>query len=176
LFLIGGLLLLLHLRMPERLSAMFELGVAVMLLLLGALSIARAFRVGTRGPARHHEHSHVRHVHHGPRDHVHIASWTVAKRPLLVGLAHGTAGSGALTALVLANMPSLGSGLFYMICFGVGSSLGMALLAGIAGLPLRGLARKPKLQVGLNLLAGAISLGLGLIWGWPMWLRLTGTA
>ena len=42
----------------------------------------------------------------GAAPHVHVGRWTLARRPLLVGAVHGLAGSGALTALVLATLPS----------------------------------------------------------------------
>jgi hypothetical protein len=86
---------------------------------------------------------------------------------------HGLAGSGALTALALASMPTLGSGLVYMALFGLGSIAGMALLTGLAGLPLRALSQRRALTIALNAAAGAIALGLGVMWGWPLLLRLT---
>ena len=68
--------------------------------------------------------------------HVHIGAWTLARRPLLVGAVHGLAGSGALTALVLATLPSTAARLTYMALFGLGSTLGMAALSGLLGWPL----------------------------------------
>jgi hypothetical protein len=82
------------------------------------------------------------------------------------------AGSGALTALALANMPSLGPGLIYMLLFGLGSVAGMALVTGVVGWPLRRVAQDGRAQLALNALAGAVSLSLGLLWGWPLVWRL----
>ena len=45
-------------------------------------------------------------------------------RPLLVGAVHGLAGSGALTALVVATLPSTVTRLSYLALFGVGSIWG----------------------------------------------------
>jgi hypothetical protein len=160
---VGGLLLALRLRMPGRLADLFELGVAAMLLVLGVRSLARASR---HGPYQH--------AHSGPSDHVHVGPWSLARRPLMVGLVHGMAGSGALTALALANMPSLGSGLMYMLLFGIGSVIGMALVTGLAGWPLRRLAHAARVQAGLRAVAGAFSLALGVLWGWPLVWRLAG--
>ncbi|MCA2980086.1 MAG: hypothetical protein INH37_17560, partial [Myxococcaceae bacterium] len=100
-----------------------------------------------------------------PREHLHLCSWTFATRPLLVGLLHGLAGSGALTALVLAELPTTASRLGYIALFGAGSVLGMALLTGAAGVPLVRLARSPRLATGLLGVAGALSIIVGLCWG-----------
>jgi len=175
---VGGLLLMLRMQMSPRLADAFELAVATMLLLLGARSLRRAFRLGSAGAGSPtgHSHGHHRHVHAGPSDHLHVLSWTVARRPLLVGLVHGTAGSGALTALALASMPSLAAGLVYMLLFGTGSIAGMALLTGLAGLPLQRLAGRTRAQALLSACAGATSLVLGLVWGWPLVQRLVAGA
>jgi len=68
--------------------------------------------------------------------HVHVSRWTLARRPLLVGAVHGLAGSGALTALVMATIPSMGARLIYLVLFGVGSTFGMAALSGLMGWPI----------------------------------------
>ena len=49
---------------------------------------------------------------------------------------HGLAGSGALTALVLATLSSTTARITYMALFGLGSTLGMAALSGLLGWPL----------------------------------------
>jgi hypothetical protein len=171
---VGGVLLLMHLRMPGRVADLFELGVAAMLLVLGARSLRRALRLGRSGQHSLHTHHGEPHVHAGPAEHLHLGSWTMAKRPLMIGLVHGLAGSGALTALALASMPSLGSGLVYMLLFGAGSIVGMALLTGLAGWPLRQLAQRNYAQAALSGFAGVVSLVLGVLWGWPLIVRLSG--
>ncbi|HEX4353779.1 MAG TPA: hypothetical protein VHZ95_12710, partial [Polyangiales bacterium] len=162
-----------HLRLPGTIADLFELLVAMMLLVLGARSIVRAFAAGRGGADHAHHHGSKQHSHAGIDDHVHVAAWTLGRRPLLIGLMHGLAGSGALTALALASMPTLGSGLIYMVLFGLGSIAGMALLTGLADLPLRALSQRRSLTIALNAAAGTIALGLGVMWGWPLLLRLT---
>jgi hypothetical protein len=81
---------------------------------------------------------------------------------------HGLAGSGALTAIVASTYPSAAGGLVFIGLYGLGASAGMALLVGVAGVPL---ARAMRTRVGPQLLlgaAGAVSVVLGLVWGWPM--------
>ena len=91
---------------------------------------------GTRRARRtSHHHGHTVHVHEGAPAHIHIGTWTLARRPLLVGAVHGLAGSGALTALVLTTLPSTAARLTYMarvragIDAGDGGALGPARLA-----------------------------------------------
>lgn len=165
---VGGVLLLLRLELPERVENAFEVMIALMLVLLGVLSIVRALRLGRQGEHREHAHRHVHHVHAAPPEHVHVGAWSLAKRPLLIGLVHGLAGSGALVALAMANMPSLSSGLVYMLCFGVGSVMGMSLLTGLAGLPLRKLSANRRYQVVLGVLAGSLSISAACVFVWPI--------
>lgn len=182
LLVVGGILLALHLRMPGRVADMFELIVAAMLLVLGVRSIRRALRAisgavrdGASGAVSVHTHHGIVHTHAGPADHLHMGQLSVARRPLMIGLVHGLAGSGALTALALASMPSLGSGLVYMLLFGLGSIAGMALLTGLAGWPMRRFAHGLRAQAALSAIAGIVSLVLGVLWGWPLLFRLTGS-
>src|SRR5262249_50389378 len=103
---VGGVLLVLRAEMPASVSNLFELGVAVMLIGLGARAVYQAAKQGEDGPVHVHHHGRVVHTHHTGAPHIHIGAWTLARRPLLVGAVHGLAGSGALTALVLATLPS----------------------------------------------------------------------
>ena len=169
LFVIGSLLLMFRLHLSPHVADAFELSVATMLLALGWRSLRRAVRVGRRGEQAGHDHGH-RHVHGHEHRQVGqgLSMLQLARRPLLIGLVHGLAGSGALTALVLANMPSVMSGLIYMLCFGAGSIIGMATLTGAAGTPLRWLSQRHTMQAALGGIAGAMSLSLGLSCAWPI--------
>ena len=169
---VGAVLVVLRAEMPPRMSDLFELFVAVMLVGLGARAIMLAVRQGPIGPAREHHHGRLVHNHAGATPHVHVGKWTLARRPLLVGAVHGLAGSGALTALVLATLPSTAARLTYMALFGVGSTVGMATLSGVLGWPLGRLARHRGLARGVSLTVGCISTVLGVFWGYPLVERL----
>lgn len=169
---LGGMLLVLRLQLPATLADLFELLVALMLLVLGARSILRAVRLGRAGHLAHHNHGHDAHTHPVSEAHLHVASLTLARRPLVLGLIQGLAGSGALVALALSNMPSLGSGLAFMVCFGCGSVIGMSALSGLIGAPLGRYARQRRVRVALIACAGVVSLVLGLLWAWPLVWRL----
>jgi hypothetical protein len=170
---VAALLIALQARLPARLADIFELGVAFMLLALGARAVARAAREGRCGPSTVHAHGLGRHEHHGPGGHVHLGPWTLAWRPLLVGLVHGIAGSGAITALVLASLPTTSARLSYVALFGMGSIAGMALLSGLAGWPLARLSRRPQAARILGGATGLLSIALAIAWGWPLVGRLS---
>jgi hypothetical protein len=169
---VGSVLASLHGALPHRLAEIFELLVAVMLLALGVRAIVRSRSLGAKGPITVHTHRRRTHEHAGTPEHVHLGRWTMARRPLLVGVVHGLAGSGALTAMAMAEMPTLGSRLLYILLFGVGSVLGMASLSGVAGLPLAYYRRSATFARGLSLTAGTLSIVLGGFWGWSALLDL----
>src|SRR5262249_49413748 len=102
----AAILLALRSEMPSGAATVFEWLVAVMLVSLGLRAVRNAVREGGEGPARLHHHGVFVHAHSGGPAHVHIGRWTLARRPLIIGAIHGLAGSGALTALVLATLPS----------------------------------------------------------------------
>jgi len=159
-------------ELPPSLGDVFELAVAAMLILLGARAVHRALRSASDGPTRLHAHAGQSHRHAGPPAHVHLARRTLALRPLAVGVIHGLAGSGALTALVLARLPSAQLRFAYMALFSAGSIVGMCVLSGLAGWPLARLARNPRASRMLLGAAGAGSAMLGVIWAWPIAGRL----
>jgi hypothetical protein len=166
LLLFGSALLLVRAKVPDRVAAVFELGVAAMLIGLGARALARAVVRRAAGVDVAHRHGAGAHAHGGPVDHVHVRGFTLARQPLVVGCVHGLAGSGALAALVASQMSSTLSGVATLAVYGGGAGLGMAALAGVAGVPLTRLARTRR-GVPLVLAAsGALSLLLGVAWAW----------
>lgn len=169
---IGAVLVALRAEMPARATDVFELGVALMLIALGARAIQRAAQQGPDGPAHTHHHGAVVHVHPGAPAHVHFGAWTLARRPLIVGALHGLAGSGALTALVLTTLPSTAARLTYMMVFGIGSTIGMAALSGVVGVPLARLGRHRGLARAVSFAVGCVSIVIGLGWGYPLLARL----
>ena len=169
---VGTVLVILRAEMPVRIADAFELCVALMLIALGVRAIYLAARQGPAGPAHVHHHGHVVHMHQGAPGHIHIGTWTLARKPLCVGAIHGLAGSGALTALVLTTLPSTAARLTYMVVFGLGSTLGMAALSGLLGWPLARAGRHRGFARALSLTVGFVSTTLGLFWGYPLLGRL----
>lgn len=167
-------ILLLRTSIPEHTSLWLELPVALMLVVLGINTLWRTLR--ERGWQVHtHVHSHERgtphsHIHlHAQDEHIHRHHlFRVGRRPFLVGLVHGVAGSAAITLAVVATIPSVALGLIYIAVFGIGSIGGMLLMSAMIGLPFALTARRFSiLNGGIRLLAGLFSVlfGLWLAWG-----------
>lgn len=166
---VGLVLIVAGALVPPELERVLELGVAVMLVGLGVRAIARAVRDGRRGAMSQHGHGGARHTHAAPDGgHVHLGGSTLAWRPLAIGIIHGLAGSGGLTALVFAELPSDAARILYMTLFGVGSVMGMALASGIAGLSLARVAHTPATMRRLGAFAGALSITVGIAWAAPL--------
>lgn len=156
----GTLLVVLRTDMPA--IAADVLAWAVVLLLVGFGFRAIVLPAGRPvGPT----HSHV----HGARpSSVPVGRWTLARRPLMVGMVHGLAGSGALTALITATIPTLGSRLLYLLLFGAGSTCGMAALSGLMGWPIARVGTNGVVARGVSVAVGSISIMLGLYWAYPL--------
>ncbi len=183
----GGLVLALGRAVPPRLEAGLELLVGVMLVWLGVDVLVRLrrnrihFHAHSHGVGVHfHAHSHagekpptdltgalfqpVADHGHAVLDHQHAHPAGLPRRALLVGMMHGLAGSAALVILSLQAVPSASLGLLYILVFGLGSMLGMALLSCVIALPLRMTGTVlTGLHGGLTAAVGLFSCGLGLL-------------
>ena len=160
----GAAMIALRADMPAVASRAFELCVIVLLIAFGARAILRSARRRSSLPT----HTHRARASSGTEG----PGWAVARRPLFVGAMHGLAGSGTLTALVITLLPSMAARLGYLALFGVGSTIGMAVLSGLLGWPLARLWHHRWLGRGLSLLVGCASAALGLSWIYPMLARL----
>jgi sulfite exporter TauE/SafE len=156
------------LQISPALERGLERVVAIVLVGLGAHVVVRALSVVS---LHRHEHSHGGpphrhlHVHLGDVDeHRHLHLWRGAPQPLLMGLLHGLAGSGALVLLVLTTMPSPAAAVVYILVFGVGSTAGMLLLSGLIGVPFALTAGGSRtLGAALQLVVGACSILVGML-------------
>lgn len=169
LVIVGTGLVMMRADMPARVAELFELAVALMMIGLGlrAISIAAA-RKRACVPAHLHRDGALVDRQFTPLATFGIGGWTLARRPLLYGIVHGLAGSGALTALVLTTMPSTGARLTYMALFGIGSTLGMAVLSGMLGWPIARMGRRHAVARGVSLLVGGLSVALGMTKMYPL--------
>ena len=162
LLVVGCALIMARAELPEAGVAALELGVAVMLIALGARNLWRA-RLRS-GPVRLHSHGGHSHAHAAGAHHIHVVGRAFAIRPLVIGLIHGLAGSGGLAALAAARMPSTATALAYIVLFGAGSVVGMALVSGAFGATLGRLLRgRARLLVAAT---GAVSVACGIAWAW----------
>jgi ABC-type nickel/cobalt efflux system permease component RcnA len=173
LLLVGLLVIGLRITISAALAASLEFVVAIMLVTLGLNVLWRAF-----GPERVHLHTHTHnpeththfHVHENPRqDHSHSHPFKAMRRPFVVGMVHGLAGSAALMLLVLGTISSPLAGVVYIVIFGLGSVGGMLLLSGIISLPFILTAQRFSLMNRwIRVIAGFASVGFGLLLGWEI--------
>ncbi len=168
LLLVGAAVLILGVTIPPAFSLAAEFGVAVMLVLLG-LSLAIQL-VRERWHLHAHDHDGERHLHfHSHRvrkDHDHAHWMRRSFRPLLIGMAHGLAGSAALVLLVMSTMRGAAGGLLYIAVFGLGSILGMMLLGLAMSLPVIwsfSFGRPAYLALQGLASAGSVALGLSMM-------------
>jgi hypothetical protein len=172
---VGALVLVLRVAIPEGVASGLEFCVALMIIGLGAATFARSLRA-RRAAVHVHRHQHDGlghahiHFHEAGTEHAGTVaqhSHAVARigiKPFIVGAVHGLAGSAALTLLVLAQIPSPLVGLVYLSVFGFGSVAGMLLMSGLVGLPFVLSARKLSgIHHGLQTAAGALSICFG-VW------------
>ena len=143
----GSIILLLKINISDSLSGWLEFGVATMLVLLGARVLYRTWKDSFR--LHRHPHSHVPgkapHTHwhlHLPGKPEHSGWLHVGLRPLLVGMVHGAAGTGALMLLVFSTIRSPLQGLVYIVIFGAGSIVGMLMVSLLLSLPLRWISNR----------------------------------
>ena len=179
LMIVGVLVLVFRVAIPQRVANWLEFGVALMIIALGVLAITRVLR--KRADIHLHRHSHdgQSHVHvhfheHGTEHASAVSSDASSTRhshaiarigfkPLLVGAMHGLAGSAALTLLVLTQIQSISLGLLYLGLFGLGSTAGMLLMSGLIGLPFALSGRRlTSINYGLQTAAGTLSIAFGL--------------
>jgi nitrile hydratase accessory protein len=159
----GGLLVLFSGDMPRIASDLFELCVVLLLVGFGVRAMYQGAWGRPKGPTHTHKNAAI-----SAAD----SQWTIARRPLIVGAVHGLAGSGALTALVVTTLPSTFTRLSYLALFGIGTTVGMAVLSGLLGWPLARLGGHRMTACGLSLAVGGVSTALGLFWGYPLVTRM----
>lgn len=171
LVLVGTIVLLLRISIPDTVASWLEFMVALMIIGLGAAAVIRVVRSRNDFHLHTHahdgqKHAHV-HFHDDPAPHESNSGHSHAIRkiglkPLIVGAVHGLAGSAALTLLVLTQISSFGIGMLYLCVFGVGSIGGMLAMSSLVGVPFALTAQRlGKFHVALQVLAGVFSVLFG---------------
>lgn len=142
LFTVGGAIILFNLVVPARLGLSFEFAVALALIVVGFLNLRPGGGGAAQSPA--------------------APAPLPALRAFVVGLVHGLAGSAAVALLVLATVRDPRWGCGYLLVFGLGTLIGMALITtGIASpLALAG-RRWPGTTSHIRAFTGVLSLAFG---------------
>jgi high-affinity nickel-transport protein len=134
--LVGGSLVLLRMPMPVRVALAFEFLVAIMLVGLGVRSLLARTRVAS----------------------------VSATKPMLIGMVHGLAGSAVLALLVIGTTRSALAAAVYLLCFSIGTIVGMMLVTLALTLPARMRpAWTPLLERGIRVVAGVASIAIGIL-------------
>lgn len=136
----GVVVVLLGIELPPELDRFAEMAVAAMLVGLGLAHLVRRRDVTTAAPPGR-----------------------LAVRPLVIGMVHGLAGSGAAALLALTTIRVRAVAMLYLSLFGLGTVAGMMALTGLLAVPLCYAGRSTRLESGIVRTAGAASLGLGLL-------------
>lgn len=164
LMILGGVLVALGTALPERVARGFEIAAGFMLIALGIDVLRRLrqrhvhFHVHQHADgARHlHAHAHQPEIGHdaaAAHHHQHVRG--LLPRALAVGGMHGLAGSGALVVLSMQMVGSGARAVAYVLCFAIGSIVGMMALSLALALPF---ALRPRL---LERVAGRLEVVLG---------------
>lgn len=139
LFVVGSAVIVLGLVIPPRLEQAMEFCVALMLMLLGVMTLSR--RTLTTGHAL---------------------------RPVAIGVVHGLAGSAAVALLVLTQIREPAWAAACLLLFGVGTTAGMMLITLVIAFTCLRAHRLPRLGHGVQVIAGALSLALGGWMAWQL--------
>jgi nickel/cobalt exporter len=140
LFAASIVIIALDIPIPARAAALLELLVAAMLIVLGVQMLLRTFR---------------------PSPTLRVVT---ARRPFLVGLVHGLAGSGGLALLVLPGLRDPLSAMAFVGLFAVGSAGGMALWSAALAWPLGKIPRRhPKAGIWIGSVSGLASVLCGIV-------------
>jgi hypothetical protein len=147
LFVVGAGIILFNWAVPPRLGLALEFTVALALIVVGLLNLR-------------HPHAHADELDRG-------SGAPPARRAFAVGLVHGLAGSAAVALLVLATVREPLWGCAYLLVFGLGTLIGMALVTTTYALPVAAIAHRGGGRW-LRVASGVLSLAFGLWLGWQV--------
>lgn len=158
LVLVGLLVYLLSINIPDVffISSEFIVGVMLVFLAITTLSNKKLFKIK-------HMHSHAHkdgivhtHPHNHNSDHKH------GHKSYLIGCIHGLAGSGTLLVVIAGTLSSVQDILSFILIFGVGSIIGMTLVSSLIGIPFALSNRAFSLEKILRYVVGSVSFLIGI--------------
>jgi len=152
-FLIYGLAITIH----DHIFSSFEFAVGIMLVFLGITTIInKKIQFKHKHPHQHKDGTiHLDEHNHDDSNHRHT------HRSYLIGLVHGLAGSGSIVVFSAVALDDVGMILEFIVIFGVGSVIGMALVGSLLGIPLAFGNRIGLIQKVFRYVTGTLSLVIG---------------
>jgi nickel/cobalt transporter (NicO) family protein len=162
-------------RVDPRFDRWAEMLVGIMLIALGAIALRTLRNLHLHGPPAHGDHAHL-HAHRAApapsHDHPHPPTADRRhhpRRPLIVGVVHGLAGSsGALAIVPVAVIGEWTTGVIYLVVFCLGVTAGMVLFAlGLAEAIRRTTSRSSTWgrRFGLGIAVASVVTGVGWVVG-----------
>lgn len=138
-FAVGLLIVLFDAQIPESFELGVDVAIALSLLALGALQLARARRKVLDDAQPH------------------------PSRPLLLGSLHGLAGSAGVALVALTTIPTQHLALFYLLLFALGTIAGMAAITLVLAWSFRATSSLAWARKGLIVAAGLASCVCGVL-------------
>ncbi|KAF6246247.1 high frequency lysogenization protein HflD [Nitrosopumilus sp. b3] len=157
LVLIGFLTYVLAITIQDQIFLGLEIIVGVMLVFLGVTTILnKKIQFKHKHPHQHKDGTlHLDEHDHDDFDHRHT------HKSYLIGLIHGLAGSGSFVVLTAATLDNVEMVLSFILIFGIGSMIGMALVGSLMGIPLVFASKIGIIQKTFRYVAGIFSLIIG---------------
>jgi ABC-type nickel/cobalt efflux system permease component RcnA len=137
-----------------------ELIVGFMLIVLGILTISNK-KIFKQKHFHPHNHSNgISHTHFHNHEQDHKQNHT--HKAFLIGTIHGIAGSGSLVALTASTMVNFETMIYFLILFGIGSTIGMTAISGVIGIPFALLSKIKQTTKYLKYVVSCITFIIGL--------------
>jgi sulfite exporter TauE/SafE len=154
---IGLMVYALSITIQDQIFSGFEFGVGLMLVFLGITTILnRKIKFKHKHPHHHDDGTiHFDEHDHKDSDHKH------GHKSYVIGLIHGLAGSGSLVVLTAATLDNVSLVLGFILIFGIGSMIGMAIVGSLMGIPIVLASKITALKKIFRYVAGAFSLIIG---------------
>ena len=134
-FFVGVIMIVFKVHIPTGAFSYFEAVVGLMLILVASYRLFIFLRDEQTAFSFHkHKHEHAgvnKHLH----THIHLKGKNLHKASYGIGIIHGLAGSGTLVVLIMTQIESVANSVLYLVIFGIGSIVGMTLVAGIFSVP-----------------------------------------
>jgi ABC-type nickel/cobalt efflux system permease component RcnA len=164
LFIVGALVLVLRVVIPESIVKIFELAAAVLLIVLGAYVlrpiIQERIHKHQHATGQPHTHSYNGHTHDHDHDlgHIHLG------KSAFTGFLQGMGGTAGLMLVTLATVNSVEMGLVFIFIFGVGVIFGMIGVCCLVGSVMSYTARNfTQIHEIIMATTGSISIAVGII-------------
>jgi len=134
-FLVGIIMIVFKVNIPDGAFSYFEAAVGLMLIVVATYRLYIFLREEQTSISFHkHQHEHAgenKHLH----THIHLRGKNLHKASYGIGIVHGLAGSGTLVVLIMTQIESIVNSILYLIIFGLGTLVGMTLVAGVFSVP-----------------------------------------